>query len=549
MRSRTDDRRNLAKSFFTLRNDYDAARPSIYRRTRIGIIPQGTGADWHIRIQTAYFQMVELARELMRNNVVLAQGVRRMVSNIVQGGFIPAAQTGDRKLNRDLQQRWAAWATDRRACSRDGTHTFWDLEKLVLQHTVVDGDVFVLPTRDGQLWCLENHRCRTPVNAMRNRKTHCVHGIVADDDGRPGEYWITNRDWEIHQSVRLVSDVTKYPAYSRDKDPQFAGMEWANVLHLYRPDRLSMTRGVTALAAPADTCGMGDDLFFAQLVKAQAASCYTFLHTLPAEVAPSLGVGAQAAAAQAALVWPPVPPQSGVSPTQPGQDIYSDTPGERIEGFCPAIPNQEFFQHASLILTFLSINLDMPLCVFLLDPSNTNFSGWRGAMDQAKLRFRDFQKWESEGFHHPVWRWRVRCAMAEDRALRAAFARLGPAIFGVDWHPPTWPYIQPLQDIQADMGEVASGLNSRRRVLARNGLDIDEVDPEILKENYRTIRRAKKLAARINAEFADDGQPVHYREMMSRPFPEGMTFRLMGQEGPQDSDDSTAAAAAAGGKT
>jgi len=262
-----------------------------------------------------------------------------------------------------------------------------------------------------------------------------------------------------------------------------------------------------------------------------------------------LGTGANAAAAQGALTWPPVGMQRGVNPTQPGQDIYSDIPGEKIEGFSPAIPNQEFFQHASLVLTFISINLDLPLCVFLLDPSNTNFSGWRGAMDQAKIRFRDFQKWLAQHFHRPVWRWRVRCAMAEDRVLRGAFARLGPAIFANDWHPPTWPYIQPLQDVQADTTEAAGGLNSRRRIMARNGVDIDEVDGEILSENYRVICRAKRLAAKINKKFADDGQPVHYRELMSRPFPEGMTFRLMGQEGPQSSDDSTAAAGAAGSKT
>ncbi len=88
-----------------------------------------------------------------------------------------------------------------------------------------------------------------------------------------------------------MTDVTKYPAYAKDKDPDFAGFEWPNVIHLYRPDRLSVTRGITALAAPADTAGMMDDLAFAQLVKAQVASCYTFLHEYAADIAPPLGVG------------------------------------------------------------------------------------------------------------------------------------------------------------------------------------------------------------------------------------------------------------------
>jgi len=37
-------------------------------------------------------------------------------------------------------------------------------------------------------------------------------------------------------------------------------------------------------------------------------------------------------------------------------------------------------------LGILAVNLDLPLCVFLLDASETNYSGFRGAIDQARQR-------------------------------------------------------------------------------------------------------------------------------------------------------------------
>ena len=104
-----------------------------------------------------------------------------------------------------------------------------------------------------------------------------------------------------------------------------------------------------------------------------------------------------------------------------------------------------------LILTLIGINLGLPLVMVLMDASETNFSGWRGAVDQARLGFRQNQKRLINRFHKPVYLWKVRQWMAEDAALRRAAARSDVNIFAHRWNPPTWPYIQPLQDATADL--------------------------------------------------------------------------------------------------
>lgn len=518
--------RSIAEEFFKTRDDYDLARPSIYRQPKQGVLSSGSGANWHIRIQQSYFSMVELARELFRNNPLVAQGIRRMVSNIVQGGFTPDPDTGDRGVDKELKARWDTWSQNPKECSLDGEKTFWDMESLIVQHVVVDGDVLGIPMRSGSLWPVENHRLRTPTNVSRKRKNHVVHGVEMDEYQRRMRYWITNQDWDIRQSVRRVSDVTKYNAFTVDK---LTGKPERQVYHLYRPDRLSQTRGITALAAIGDTAGMTSDLFFAQLVKAQAASCYTFLHELAANVEPPVGTPGGTTQPN---VWPPEHYSRQIDGIQPGTDIYTDMPGEKITGFTPNIPNPEFFEHASFLLTLLAINLDLPLCVFLLDPTKTNFSGWRGATDQMKMRFRDFQRWLATHFHREVWRWRTRVALAEDAVLRNTFGKIGEKIFKHIWQLPSWPYIEPSKDAIADTIEEASCTNSARRIMARKGLDFDDISREVVRDNVSRIGRAIRGAQHLTKKY---GVEVDWHEVLAKPLPQGMSIRLSDINAPGES--------------
>jgi len=74
-------------------------------------------------------------------------------------------------------------------------------------------------------------------------------------------------------------------------------------------------------------------------------------------------------------------------------------------------------------LGILAVNLDLPLCVFLLDASETNYSGFRGAIDQARQRWREIQSWMMGSFHRPVYEWKVRQWAVTDSALRKAVQR------------------------------------------------------------------------------------------------------------------------------
>ncbi len=61
--------------------------------------------------------------------------------------------------------------------------------------------------------------------------------------------------------------------------------------------------------------------------------------------------------------------------------------------------------------------------MFLLDASETNYSGFRGAIDQARQRWREIQSWMMGSFHRPIYEWKVRQWAVTDATLRKAVER------------------------------------------------------------------------------------------------------------------------------
>jgi len=486
----------LAKAFGQIRADYNAAKITRFRKRLTGVASRGSGADYHYRSEADHLRMMELARSFDRNDMVVGQGITRLIRNVLQGGIRLNPETGNEDLDKDLARRWRLWSAAPMQCHKAGKFSVHTMAKLTLRHMIVDGDICNLPLIEGSLDQAEAHRLRTPTNTKRN----VVHGVLLDNHRKPLEYWFTADDLDPNTPLARVSDVKTYPAHDEDGNPQ--------VFHAYLPKRFSQTRGVTALAPIVDPVGMHDDIQFAKLVQQQIASCFAIFHQIAED--------AEGAADE---------PQRGERETEtlsdgstrtiegiaPGMEIYGE-PGETLTGFSPNVPNPEFFSHATLILTFIAINLDLPLAVLLLDPSKTNFSGWRGAIDQARMGFRDLQTVMIDHFYQPVYLWKVRQWLAEDAGLRQAAGGGDVDIFGHKWRPPSWSYIEPNKDAQGDTTITRSGLDSRRGVLARRGLDIEDVDRETIDDNKRRIVMAIEASDEINGKHP--GAQVDWRELL-----------------------------------
>lgn len=503
--------------FQDLRSDYSAAKPSQYKRRRPGLAPMGAGADYHYRSEAEFLKIIETSRDLDRNDIVVGQAVNRLIDNIIQDGFKLDPTTGDDEVDAFVRRLWEEWTEDPEACHSAGELTFLQIERLALRHAVIDGDVFLLPRQDGTLQGIEAHRCRTPSNTKRN----VVHGVLLDEETRRRqEFWFTRDDVDPVQHLSKVSDVFQIPA--RDDEG------YRQVFQIYDPERITQTRGVSLIQRVFDTAGMHDDIQFAMLVKQQASACFTILFeqaNQPPTAKPVVGERTER------------PTQSGQSQIienlRPGISVLGK-PGQKISGFSPNIPSPEYIAHVSMILAFVSINLGMPVQMLLLDPSETNFSGWRGAIDQARIGFRKTQRWLQGKLHTPVYWWKLRQWLAERRfdenpdilrRLKDPSVRL----FSHRWNRPQWQYIEPLKDAQADVVAVDNFLASLETVHAQRGRDWGQESTKIVTSNAMLIRKAKSAAVAINEEFPEDKESVTWRDVLSPKG--GPTSKVVAGEG------------------
>lgn len=502
---------NIVESFESIRTDYAAAKASRYRRRRVGVSSAGSGADYHYRSESDYLRIIEEARDMDRNDAIVGQTIDRAVDNIYQEGFTLDVATGDTAIDDELEARWTDYAEDADQCDLAGEFTFNEQARMALRSSLVDGDHVALGTKTGALQGVESHRIRTPNSTKKN----VVHGVLLDEFRRRKEYWITKDDIDPMRSVRLVSEINQVPVRDSDGNRQ--------LFHVYNPKRITQTRGISALTPIFDACGMFEDINFAKLVQQQTVSCFAIFRTkergsggLPSinrqygeQTTENLGGGAT----------------RRIEGIAPGMEITGEE-GEKIEGFSPAVPNAEFFDHVRLILTLIGVNLGLPLVLVLMDGSETNFSGWRGALDEARKGFRRNQKWFAQRYHTPIYEWKVRQWLAEDSALASAASRSGIDIFGHRWNPPRWPYIQPNDDIKADILQIRGLLGSPRKVHANRGDNYYVTIDETIDDNLYAIRAAKQSAAVVNQEFPDDPYPVTWREVLAVPTPDVVNMSM-----------------------
>lgn len=501
-----------------------------------GIQATGSNADWHWQ-GNKYYLAIERARDWQRNNLVVGAGIERVTDNVMgEEGPIVNPTTRDKDFNAAAKEKFDHWADSPEECDITGEDDFWEMSRLAFSSCLTDGDHLGVPLLEGQLQTFEAHRLKTPSSTKKN----VVLGVELNNVNRPLKYWVTRDDVGVLNTIKLVGDMVQLPA--RDENG------FKNVFHPRMRRRSSQTRGVTPLAPATDMIGIHDDLQFATLVKAQIAACFAIIREM-----------------DTADKKPVVPPRGAAGDTQlgerevqnrfdgsteklesigPGMDIRSRD-GEKIKGFAPGIPNPEFFPHATMVLTFISINLGLPLAVLLLDPTKTNFSGWRGAVDQARQGFRRLQKWFAAKWFTPIYEWKLRQFAADDATFRRFMEELGADAFKHEWQSPGWDYIQPVQDGQADHYQVSHLLTSPRRAAAKRNLVKAQIDKETAEDNANSLGVFMDMAQKFNDERKLTGtdKEVPWQYFMRLPLPDNvsMTTDPAGEDGAAKQSQETAA--------
>lgn len=487
---------SVHRAYEDLRNEYNAAKNSRFRKRLTGVSSMGSGADYHYRSQADHLKMMELSRSFDRNDPVVGQGITRLIGNVLGDGVKVDPGTSNTDFNARSALLFKEWSSQAQKCHKAREHNLHQIAEMVLRAAIVDGDMDIIPdAEDGSLEPLEAHRKRTPRNTKRN----VIHGVLLDEHRKHQEYWYTRDDLNPNQVLIKVSEIQPYRVWDDAGNRQ--------VFTVYDPKRVSQTRGVTALAPIVDMVGMHDDLQFANLVRAQIAACFAVFRERDIQFQPGAD-DAEGATETETLADGETRVLENIGP---GMDIEG-APGVKLSGYSPNIPNPEFFPHAMMVLTFIAVNLNLPVAVLLLDPSQTNFSGWRGAMNQAREGFKRIQKWMIDRFYRPVYLWKLGQFIRDDEELAGLAKGMSDRELLIHrWIPRTWPYIEPKKDVEADVIRVAKNLVSHTDQQAERGRDWEETAPACVADRALIVLNAIETAERINLDHPD--AHVNWREL------------------------------------
>lgn len=508
-----------------MKADYEMSRSSRFVRRRTGVAASGSGADYHYRSESQYYADIEQMRDMDRNDPLVGILADRRVDNIVQQGFTLDPKTGDKKLDQDLFARWQDETTNPDLCDIAGEMTWLEIERFCSRAESVDGDSVVAGTQDGPFQVLESHSIQT-----KSKKEGTFLGVTTDRFKRRLKYWVLE---EIN-AFGGKGDEAELDV--RDS----AGVR--QVFHVYNPKRVYQTRGVSQMAPIVQMSAMLEDINFAKLVQQQVVSCFAIFRKLAAVQGgnPPSTVGYGDSSTET-LNGGGVRQLEGVSP---GMEIIGRA-GEELDGFSPNVPNAEYFQQVRLMMQIMGVNFGLPLCLVLMDGSETNFSGWRGAVDEARKGFVADQLNLVRRLHKPAYEWKVSRWMESDPAFRKVAKNSKIKILAHNWNLPTWSYIEPVADAQGDAEQLKNSLTSPRRLHAARGKDWEEISEEIVDDNLYAIENAIKKAEEINKKFPT-GPSITWRDLISLPMPANMSMSMQDPAAVKAQEEKAAAEAEAG---
>ena len=534
-------------AFFDMRADYDAAKVNKSRYFRNRRIPtMGAGADYHIRNERDLMASIELSREFERNEPVCRQGVRRLVSNVGLGEATYDPDTGSDALDDYLRERVSNWWNDRDLCDFAQDHSIAEMADIGFARIIFDGDFFAMPIPDEdrdsllRVQCHEAHRVRTPSKAKKYRG---VCGAWKNHRGVRHKYSIT-REHKHPADMVKVDEVETYDTFETAED----GTKWRKILHCHNPERFGQSRGFGHLLPVVSQIGMRDDHEFAELVKAQTAACITFFEKYDIaaiDVFQQL-LEAGVLAADQKLSFG-APNGDNTIDMAPGRMIPG-FPGKELQAFSPNIPGPGFFEMSRKLLTYLAVNLDIPLMVLLLDASEANFSSFRNMMDQARMTFARIHTWFTKQFHRPIANMLIREMLRADDKELLQFRKSekdrprlkSSRIFNHKWHAKAHPYIQPVQDATRHVIDRANGNVSEAQYHASRGQDWKQFWKGNINQrgwiiDHAVQAKAKAIAAapdELKAEVAS----LPLQTWANLPMPERISISLALSDKADDSD-------------
>lgn len=434
------------------------------------------------------------SRAATRNDGYAKGAIDKLVANIIGTGITPLSQAPDANFRKEIQALWLAWTDQSDA---DGLLDWYGQQAQAVRTWLEAGEAFArlrprLPEDDLvvplQIQVLEPELCphthTIAAGALRIRA-----GIEFNGIGRRVAYY-------FHPSRPELDD---YDA------SQLRRLPAEHVIHLYDPLRPGQLRGMPHLTQALIDLNELDKYDDAALMRQQLSNMFVGFVTRPSTVGDAETLHPLTGAAVTTLNDKPlVSLEPGIfQELEPGEEVtFSDPPEAR--GY-PEFMRQQ--------LCGVAAATGVPYEVLTGDMRGVNDRVVRVLLNEFRGRILAWQ-------HHVVVFQlcrRVWSAFVDGVFLSQALPIPGEYLTNpgpwaaVKWTPPRVPYIQPVQDIEAQKAAIRSGLTSRSATVSEYGEDAEAIDAEQAMDNDR--------ADRLGLRYDSDGR-VDATGSVSAPEPD-----------------------------
>lgn len=376
------------------------------------------------------------ARALEQNTPYIKRALANLTASTIGTGIAPDSRAGARVARR-LNDAWEQWGP---TADADGVLDINGIQAMAYHAMERDGEVLIrrrinraLPV-PMQLQVLEADYLDTD-KAGPAGDGQIVNGVEYDGNGRAVAYWL----WPVHPGSTRFQFRTASQRVPAEE-----------IIHLYRPDRPGQGRGITRLHP---VIAMTRDLALYQDAELQRKNLETRLGIIASGPVNDLANP---------VVYPSVD-GTGVADlgALPSGGMVQLPPGLTLDAFKPdARPGTEAY--IKLQLQLIAAGIGVPYEAMVGDMSEVNFSS-------ARVRILDYRR-EVEAMQWltviprlcmPIWRWFV-----DSAALAGVISRPD---YAVDWATPRWDYVNPEQDVKAEIAAIGAGLMSPTESLRRRG--------------------------------------------------------------------------------
>jgi lambda family phage portal protein len=426
-------------------------------------------------------QLVARSRDIARKDGWAAKAIEEWVCNAIGNGIKPQSLHPDQASKEKVQKLWSQFANESDAA---GLTDFYGLQALAFRSMVEGGECFVRKhvrlIADGltvplQLQLIESEQL--PFYLARPTPDTPEGNLVRasiefDPQGRRVAYYF----YKEHPGERLFFpnylDLLRIPA--------------AEVMHLFRPLRPGQLRGIPWLANALVRLWELDQYDDAELLRKKfAAMMMAFIirqnpedpffgneQTGPQATNTGGNTGDDQPGVQVAQL------EAGtMMDLEPGEDVKFTDPAD-VGG------NYEAFERQTLLR--IGAGLGLPYDMLTGDLSQTSYSSIRAGI----LSFRRLCEQIQYGvfiyqFCRPVWRAFIESAVLAGELNARDYQANRADYLAVEWHTPKWAWVDPEKDVKAEVIAIRSGLKSRSMSINETGMDEEEVDRQIAKDNER----------------------------------------------------------------